>query len=217
MSNFSDLLRQDPVLLAFCALIIGVILDQVIRFIGERIRFAKELKDNSHIDASGVWYAIWQTSIGGKEKLNGEAVKIKQKGQVVKMWNTEKSSEGDGGYFWTSQLRFLHGKSLMGWYFPKKKELNDSSGMVFYTFYAARKVFYGKWVGTAYDGNLQTGLAVIARDKEQAEHAMSSLQKIYPNKVQIIGDNIVEHDLVSITPPDVNPNKATKQVGANNA
>jgi len=187
MNDIFNSLGKNPVALAVVCLVLGIVADQVINDVRGRFRFAKELKENGYINVSGTWVAAWQTSINGVEKHNLENVRLIQRGQTVLINNTEKAPLCDGGYFWQGQLRFIQGRSLMGWYFPTKDENNSSRGIMYFTYFSQRKVFFGKWVGSAYDGDLQSGMAVIAVDKEQALLELTSLIEMHPAKVGIIG------------------------------
>ena len=54
----------------------------------KKIRVRKKEK----IDLSGTWYAVWQTTVEGKENINSEVLQIKQKGDKIIMENIEKKA-----------------------------------------------------------------------------------------------------------------------------
>ena len=157
-----------------------------------KIKFSRELKANNQIDISGNdWFAAWQTSVKLTSILNTEHLNILQKGQTVKMCNTEKSPENpDGGYLWIAQMHFFNGRHLMGWYLPRKKENITSKGIMFLSYQSSKKVFYGKWVGASYDGDLSNGFVVISKDRGESLRLLQDLLARHNDQVNIIYDAI---------------------------
>ena len=151
-------------------------------------RLKKELEENNNIDITGDdWFAAWQTSVELQEVLNTERLSIVQKGHSVKIKNFEKSPENPkGGYLWEGNMQFYHGKILMGWYFPVKGENLSSKGMMFFTYHSAKRVFFGKWVGSAYDGDLVNGFVVITKDRQNSMKMLTEITKKHPDKINII-------------------------------
>lgn len=83
-------------------------------------------------------------------------------------------------------MQFFQGRNVMGWYFPKKEENNSSKGILYMTFLSPRKLFYGKWVGTAYDGELVTGYVVVGKDRTSAKNGLESFVRRHPQDLQLI-------------------------------
>ena len=167
--------------------IVGIVLKYFYDTFAQRRRFKRELEDNDNIDVTGEWYAAWQTSIDGAPLVNTEALRFVQKGKTLQMWNTEKATENPkGGFYWEGQMQFLQGRNVMGWYFPKKEENNSSKGILYMTFLAPRKLFFGKWVGTAYDGELVTGYVVIGKDRASARSELEVFIKKHPQDILLI-------------------------------
>jgi hypothetical protein len=89
---------------------VGIVLGAILYAIGYEITKAvidaiKEkrisIRKKEKIDLSGKWYAVWQTTVEGKENINTELLQIKQKGNKVIIENIEKSPENKlGGYLW---------------------------------------------------------------------------------------------------------------------
>lgn len=172
--------------------IAGVILGLLVDFLKTKWKFRKELKDNDSIDISGSnWFAAWQTSVDQVLNLNTEELIILQKGRTVKINNIDKSPENPkGGYKWEAQLQFFHGKTLMGWYFPLKEENITSKGIMFLNYQSAKKVFWGKWVGSNYDGDLANGFVVISKNKDESMRLLKDVISKHTDKVNIIYDAI---------------------------
>ena len=172
---------------ALCGAIFGFLLKYIYDKIAIKRRFKQELEDNDHIDVTGEWYAAWQTSVDGQELLNSEHLKMEQKGKTLRIWNTERSPENPkAGYLWEGQMQFLQGRNVMGWYFSKKQENNASKGMLYLTYLSQRKQFFGKWVGTAYDGELVNGYVVISKDRSSAMSELASFVNKHPQELQLI-------------------------------
>jgi len=178
----------NPILLAAISTIAGIFLRVLFEHFREKHRFKKELKDNNYIDVSAEdWHAAWQTCVDGQVLINTERLSMKQKGGVVQVKNIEKSPENPkGGYLWESQMQFFQGRFLMGWYFPLRAENNASKGIMFWAYHSPKKIFYGKWVGSAYDGDLASGFVVISKDRTNSLGELSKLMAKHTGEVNII-------------------------------
>jgi hypothetical protein len=155
----------------------GVILTLVGKSVARIFSIRSELKQNRNIRLDGQdWFAAWQAAADDEEVINIERLVIKQRGSYVSMHNKERSPDNPkGGYRWKSRLEFSFGETLMGWYFPIKKENITNRGMMFFAYDAQRKVFHGKWVGKAIDGVLCTGFVAIAKSPERARRHLDAL------------------------------------------
>jgi hypothetical protein len=176
------------ILLSVGSTVSGVVLTIIYETVRENLRFRKELKQNSKIDLSGSdWFAAWQTSVDQKELINTEEIIIEQKGALIKIHNREKSRENPkGGYKWEGQLRFYHGRDLMGHYFARPEEQNTNKGIMYFCYVSAKKQFIGSWVGASYDGPLLTGFVVISKHKTESVELLKQIIKSHPDKVPII-------------------------------
>lgn len=142
--------------------------------------------DNDNILIKGKWHAAWQTSVKNSNLINFELLDIKQRGKIVKISNVTKSQENlTAGYTWHSKLNLYQGKFLMGTYFPLAEEQNNSKGVLFLVYEFQRKIFFGKWVGNGYDGDLLSGFVVIAKEKNLAEDQLNLLINKYPGPAKI--------------------------------
>ena len=91
---------------------------------------------------------------------------------------------------WEGQLQFFNGKTLMGWYFPLIQENITSKGIMFLTYQSAKQVFWGKWVGSSYDGDLSNGFVVISKDRGRSLELLKEVISKHTDKVNIIYDAI---------------------------
>lgn len=168
--------------------ILGVVFDICIKGIWKIIIRRKEVEDNNNINISGDWFAAWQTSVDNQQLLNTESLKIKQQGKNVVVHNCERAPENPrGGYLWRAKLQFYQGRNLMGWYFPLKSENNASKGIMYMTYFSQRREFYGKWIGSGYDGELEVGFLVFAQTREGAKEKLKKLIQNHPHDVKVIG------------------------------
>ena len=190
------MITLDVVILTVGGAIFGFLLQIVYSAIKRKTTIQREFKDNDSINVTGDWYAVWQTMVNTKEVINSENTKMLQKGKTVKFYNTEKSPENlKGGYLWEAEMQFYHGRSLMGWYFPKKEENNSSKGIMYFFYSSQRKIFLGKWIGAGYDGDLMSGLVVVAKDREKAKRLLTKLSAHYPDyPADIVFNNLHEID-----------------------
>jgi hypothetical protein len=71
----------------------------------------------AQIQLGGQWWASWQTSRSGDEKIASQQVEIKQEGELLQVATiTRGLSEEEGGYHWSGELRLWDNEILMGWY-----------------------------------------------------------------------------------------------------
>lgn len=169
----------------------GWLLDIIGKFIYNKFRERKEVKNNDNINVSGDWYAAWQTSVNRKELLNTESIIVSQRGKNVTVENRERAPENpEGGYLWKSSMQFYQGRNLMGWYFPLKSENNSSKGIMYMTYFSPQKVFIGKWAGSGFDGELESGFLVIAKTREVAKEKLEYI--ISKNKSPV---NIISYEI----------------------
>ena len=74
-------------------------------------------KPSHQIQLGGQWWASWQTSRSGDEKIASQQVEIKQEGELLQVATiTRGLSEEEGGYHWSGELRLWDNEILMGWY-----------------------------------------------------------------------------------------------------
>lgn len=192
-----DIPQLDPALvtsfwIGLASTLVGLVIGLAIDGIRSRRRFRQELRDNNNIDVSGKdWVAAWQTSVENTVIVNTEELTLKQKGQTVRMWNHAKSPENPkGGYLWEGQLQFSNGRTLMGWYFPKKAENITSKGIMYLCYQSPRRIFIGRWVGASYDGDLTNGFVVISKDRATSLALLKIVMNKHKDDVNIIYEMI---------------------------
>lgn len=179
---------MNPWINLFLGAILGVVLDICIKSIWRIIIRKKEIADNNNINISGEWFAAWQTSVNNQQIVNTETLDIKQNGKIVIVSNCERAPENPlGGYLWKAKLQFYQGRNLMGWYFPLKSENNTSKGIMYMAYFSQRREFYGKWIGSGYDGELEVGFLVFAKTRQSAREKLEKLIQDHPHDINIIG------------------------------
>jgi hypothetical protein len=180
------------IIIPISTMIGGILIRIFYETVREQFKFKKELKDNNRIDVSGEdWHAAWQASVNNEVIINTEKISMVQKGQTVRVYNQEKSPENpEGGYLWEAQMQFFQGKSLMGWYLPKKTENITSKGIMFVAYHSARRTFYGKWVGASYDGDLANGFVVISKQRDKSLEELNHILRLHPDKVNVIFNSL---------------------------
>ncbi len=182
---------MNPWLSLILGAVLGVVFEIILKLIFNFFTRKKQIADNNNIDVSGEWFAAWQTSVNNQQIVNTESLKMKQIGNQVIVNNCERSPENPiGGYLWKAKLSFYQGRNLMGWYFPLKSENNTSKGIMYMAYFSQRKEFYGKWVGSGYDGELEVGFLVFAKSRENARTLLESLIQKHPHDVKVIGYEI---------------------------
>jgi len=133
------------------------------------------VREKEKIDLSGTWYAVWQTTVEGKENINTEVLQIKQKGNKITMDNVVKSPENKlGGYLWQGECILYDNEHLLGYYLPREPNV-ISKGTMYFLLNRVGNFMAGKWVGCNYDYEFTWGYGAIAKDKDFALKKMQEL------------------------------------------
>lgn len=148
------------------------------------------LPSKEKINLSGTWYAVWQTTAEGKENINTEVLRIKQKRNKITMENLEKSAENKlGGYLWRAETTLYDNEHIIGHYLPSERNI-VSKGTLYFLLNRVGNFMVGKWVGCNYGHNFTWGFGVIAKDKDFALKKMVTLLSIKEGfKNQVIESN----------------------------
>ncbi|MDA0173385.1 helix-turn-helix domain-containing protein [Solirubrobacter taibaiensis] len=145
---------------------LGVTLDELAGAAGDRIKL------------DGTWWTAWQTFNDGKEVIATQPVGLTQHGSTIQIEALERSSENErGGYLWRGELRLWDGQILMGYYAAADGNVR-SKGTMYFVLHAQGEYAHGRWVGLSYDGPVVTGLAALARTREQAQIVIRSEQEV---------------------------------------
>jgi len=116
----------------------------------------------------GTWWAAWQTFVRGDPVVTSQPVELQQLGQTVRVQAIERQAEKPvEDYLWRGELRVWDGHILMGWYVAARDEARDK-GTMFFVLRPSGDVAEGRWVGNSHDGPMVSGLAALARSKEEA-------------------------------------------------
>ena len=141
----------------------------------ESIRQRKNSGGRDKIDLSGTWYAVWQTTVEGKENINSELLDIAHKRGKLTIENKEKSPENKlGGYLWRAQCGIYDNAHIIGCYVSRERNV-VSKGSLYFSLNRSGNFMLGKWVGCNYDYELTWGNGVIAKDKQVAIAKMREL------------------------------------------
>lgn len=133
------------------------------------------LRKKDKTNLSGTWYAVWQTTVEGKENINTEVLKIKQRGNRIIMDIIEKNPDNKlGGYLWRGELRIYDNEHIIGYYLPREKNV-ISKGSMYFLLNRVGEFMVGKWVGCNYDYDCTWGFGVIAKDRDFALQKMQKL------------------------------------------
>jgi transcriptional regulator with XRE-family HTH domain len=130
---------------------------------------------SERVQLEGTWWAAWQTFNEGEALIATQPVGLTQHGSTIQIEALERSSENDrGGYLWRGELRLWDGQVLMGYYAAADGNVR-SKGTLYFTVHPQGEYAEGRWVGLSYDGPIISGLAALARTREEAQAAISRL------------------------------------------
>ena len=132
-------------------------------------------EETHRVNLTGHWWASWQTSRSGTEKIATQEVEIKQEGSTLHIATlTRGLSVEEGGYHWNGELRLWDNEILMGWYASNDGSIR-SKGTMYFVVHPHGLNMSGRWVGLGYDDQIMTGFASMAHSREESEQAMSQL------------------------------------------
>jgi transcriptional regulator with XRE-family HTH domain len=127
------------------------------------------------VDLTGQWWASWQTSRDGVEKIASQQAEIRQEGTLLRVATiTRGLSEQEGGYHWNGELRLWDNEIVMGWYAATEGTIR-SKGTLYFVLHPHGLNMSGRWVGLGYDGRIMTGWATMGRTREESEATMNRL------------------------------------------
>lgn len=127
------------------------------------------------VSLTGDWWASWQTTRDGVEKIATQPVHMRQEGDLVHIAATQRGlSQAEGGYLWSGELRLWDNQILTGWYAAADGAVR-SKGTMFLAMHPHGIEFNGRWVGLGYDDQVMTGWATMGRTHEDSERTMNDL------------------------------------------
>lgn len=127
------------------------------------------------VNLTGQWWASWQTSRDGVEKIASQQVEIRQEGTLLRIATiTRGLSEEEGGYHWNGELRLWDNELLLGWYAATEGTIR-SKGTLYFVLHPHGLNMSGRWVGLGYDGRIMTGWATMGHTRDESEATMNRL------------------------------------------
>jgi hypothetical protein len=131
--------------------------------------------DTHRVSLAGEWWASWQTSRTGTEKIATQQLEMKQEGELLHIGTlTRGLSEEEGGYHWSGELRLWDNEILMGWYAANDGSVR-SKGTMYFVLHPHGLSMSGRWVGIGYDGRIMSGWASMGKTSQQSEATMADL------------------------------------------
>ena len=134
-------------------------------------------KPSHRVKLSGQWWASWQTSRSGEERIASQQVEIKQEGDLLQVATISRGlSVEEGGYHWSGELRLWDNEVLMGWYAATEGAIR-SKGTLYFVLHPHGLNMSGRWVGLGYDGRIMSGWASMGQTREESEETMTKLMQ----------------------------------------
>ena len=133
-------------------------------------------EETHRVNLTGHWWASWQTSRTGTEKIATQEVEIKQEGATLHIATVTRGlSAEEGGYHWSGELRLWDNEILMGWYAANDGSIRSKGTMYFVVVHPHGLNISGRWVGLGYDDQIMTGFASMAHSREESEETLERL------------------------------------------
>jgi transcriptional regulator with XRE-family HTH domain len=134
-------------------------------------------KPSHRVKLSGHWWASWQTSRSGEERIASQQVEVKQEGDLLQVATlSPRLSVEEGGYHWSGELRLWDNELLLGWYAATEGAIR-SKGTLYFVLHPHGLNMSGRWVGLGYDGRIMSGWASMGQTREESEETMIKLMQ----------------------------------------
>ena len=132
-------------------------------------------EETHRVNLTGHWWASWQTSRSGEEKIASQEIEVKQEGTTLHIATVTRGlSVEEGGYHWSGELRLWDNEILMGWYAANDGSIR-AKGTMYFVLDSHGLHMSGRWVGLGYDDQIMTGFASMAHSREESEETMARL------------------------------------------
>ena len=132
----------------------------------------------NRVTVTGDWWASWQTTRDGVEKIATQPVHMRQEGDLVHIAATQRGlSAEEGGYLWTGELRLWDNQVFTGWYAAADGAVR-SKGTMFLVMHPHGVHLTGRWVGLGYDDQIMSGWASMGKTRDSSETAIAELGHI---------------------------------------
>ena len=132
-------------------------------------------RTSDRVTLTGDWWASWQTTRDGVEKIATQPVYMRQEGGLAHIAAIQRGlSQDKGGYLWTGELRLWDNQVLTGWYAAADGAVR-SKGTMFLAMHPHGIEFTGRWVELGYDDQVMTGWAAMGKTREDSEQSMTGL------------------------------------------
>ncbi|TCK20626.1 helix-turn-helix transcriptional regulator [Pseudonocardia endophytica] len=129
----------------------------------------------NRVTVTGDWWASWQTTRDGVEKIATQPVHMRQEGELVHIAATQRGLSADeGGYLWTGELRLWDNQVFTGWYAATDGAVR-SKGTMFLVMHPHGIHLTGRWVGLGYDDQIMSGWASMGKTSADSTNAMFGL------------------------------------------
>ncbi len=126
------------------------------------------------LDLTGEWWASWQTSLDGAQRIDTHAVDVTQRGERLILDADRARDVADGSYRWYGELRLWDNEALIGWYRSSDAAVR-SKGSMYLALHPHGQHAWGRWVGMSYDGEVVTGWGSLARSADQSAQLVQNL------------------------------------------
>ena len=129
------------------------------------------------VKLTGEWWASWQTSRDGVEKIATQQVELRQESELIYVATVTRGlAVEEGGYHWSGELRLWDNEVLMGWYAANDGSIR-SKGTMYFVLDAHGLHMSGRWVGLGYDNKIMTGWGSMGKTHDEAEAVIARLNR----------------------------------------
>ena len=130
----------------------------------DMIRKIMNLRRSRQVDISGMWQAIWLTTIHGEENRNREIVHVQQRWNGSWQFANEEISEDnpEGGYLWIARLELFDNQHILGYYIARDPTISTKGTLCLELQPNGREIL-GVWDGRNFDTMWAAGMVAMCR------------------------------------------------------
>jgi transcriptional regulator with XRE-family HTH domain len=124
---------------------------------------------STHVDLSGRWNAVWQTTVEGEENRNREEIEVQRRLGGSWQFRNKSVSEDNpkGGYLWVARMDLFDNRQLLGYYLPCEPSV-IAKGTLFLELQPNGREIIGVWSGLNFDRMWASGRVAMCRDVANA-------------------------------------------------
>lgn len=141
---------------------------------------------SSEADITGVWNAMWRTTINGEENRNREVIDIGKRWNGSWQFSNRAASDDNpkGGYLWIARMELFDNQHLLGHYCARTPA-NLAKGVMCLQLQTNGREILGVWDGLNFDTMWASGMVALCRQEDGATDPAGLLDDFISRRPQM--------------------------------